>query len=101
MHGDGQRAKSERNFLEIAVVGSDRRVDGDCWQEGSGGQRIQEGFASNIIYHINFIDEKRNIEEECMACLWTDKYINNFAFRSHFNRCTTCSVTETYFFTIT
>jgi hypothetical protein len=36
-----------------------------------------------------------------MTCLWTNKYINKWVFRSHFNRCTTSSVTETYCCTIT
>jgi len=30
VQGDGQRAEWERNCGEIAVVGSDRRVEGDC-----------------------------------------------------------------------
>jgi len=29
VQGDGQRPDWERNFVEIAVVGSDRRMDGD------------------------------------------------------------------------
>jgi len=64
------------------------------------GRRKQEGFASNIIHHTNFIEGQRSVEEECMACLWTDKYINKFVFRSHFNRCTTGGVTQTYCCTI-
>jgi len=35
-----------------------------------------------------------------MACLWTDKYINKCVFRTHFNRCTTSGVTETYCYKI-
>ena len=96
VQGDGQRPQWERNFGEIAVVGLHRRVEGDYRQEGNGGQRKQEGFTSNIIHHTHFIQSQRSIEEECMACLWTDKYINKCTFRSHFNRCTTSSVTQTY-----
>ena len=48
--------------------------------------------------HIKFWQQ--SVEEECMACLWTDKYINKFVFRSHFNRCTTSGVTQTYCCTI-
>jgi hypothetical protein len=49
MQGDGQRPEGERNFGEIAIVGSDRRLEGDYWQEGNGGQREQEGFVSNTM----------------------------------------------------
>ena len=34
MQGDGQRPEGERNFVEIAVVGSDRRLEMDYIQEG-------------------------------------------------------------------
>ena len=67
-------------FGEIAIFGSLRRVEFDFCQEGNGGQRKQEGFVSNIIHHTNFIEGQRSVEEECMACLWTDKYINKFVF---------------------
>ena len=96
VQGDGQRPQLEHNFGEIAVVGSDRWVEGDYRQEGNGWQGKQEGFASNIIHHTHFIQSQRSVEEECMACLWTDKYINKYTFRSHFNRCTTSGVTQTY-----
>jgi hypothetical protein len=75
-------------------------VEGDYRQEGNGGQRKEEGFTSNIIHHTHFIGSQRSVEEECMACLWTDKYINKYTFRSHFNRCTTSGVTQTYCCTI-
>jgi len=101
VQGDGQRPEWGRNFGEIAVVGSDRRMEGDFRREGNGGQRNQEGFASNIIHRTHFIEGRRNVEEKCMACLWTDKYVNKFVFRSHFNRCTTSSVTQTYCCTVT
>ena len=55
----------------------DRRVEGDYWQEGNGGQREQDGFASNIIQRTDCIDVQRSVAEECMACLWTDKYVKN------------------------
>ena len=83
VQGDGQRPNWERNFVE-----------------GNGGQRKQEGFVINIIHHTHFIDGRRNVEEESMACLWTDKYINKFVFCSHFNCCTTGGVTQTYCCTI-
>jgi hypothetical protein len=43
---------------------------------GNGGQRKGEGFVSNIMHRTGFIEVQRSVEEECMACLWTDKYIN-------------------------
>jgi len=101
VQGDGQRPNWEPNFGELTVVGSDRRVEGDYWQDGNGGQIKQEGFVSNIIHHTRFIEGQRSVEEECMSCLWTDNYINKFVFRSHFNRCTTGGVTQTYRCTIT
>ena len=100
VQGDGQRPEGERNFGEIAVVVSDRRVEGDYSQEGNGGHRKNEGFASNIIQRTHFVESQRSAKEECTACLWTHKYINKSVFRSHFNRCTTSSVTETYCCTI-
>jgi hypothetical protein len=96
VQGDGQCPQWERNFGESTGVGSDRRVEGDYQQEGNGRQRKEECFASNIIHHTHFLQSQRSVEEECMACLWTDKYINKYTFRSHFNRCTTSSVTQTY-----
>ena len=44
VQGDGQRPEGERNFVEIAVVGSDRRLEGDYIQESNGGQRKEESF---------------------------------------------------------
>jgi len=99
VQGDGQRPMWEPNFVEIAVV-SDRQVEANYIQECNGGQRKQEGFVSNIIHHTSFIEGQRSVEEECMACLWTENYINKFVFRSHFNRCTTGGVTQTYCCTI-
>jgi len=96
VQGDGQCPQWERNFGESAGVGSDRRVEGDYRQEGNGRQRKEECFACNIIHHIHFIQSQRSVEEECMACLWTDKYINKYTFCSHFNCCTASSVTQTY-----
>jgi hypothetical protein len=86
--------------VEIAVVVLDRRLERDYWQECNAGRRKQEGLGSNIIHHIHFIDWQRSVKEECMECLSTDKYINICVFRSHFNRCTTSSVMETYCLTI-
>ena len=62
MQGDGQRPKWERNFGEIAVVGLHSLVEVDYRQEGNGGQRKQEGFASNIIHHTHFIQSQRSFE---------------------------------------
>ena len=50
VQGDGQRPEGERNFGEIADVESDRRVEGDYRQEGNGGQRKEEGFASTVFF---------------------------------------------------
>jgi len=52
------------------------------------------------IQHTHFLYGPRIVEKECMACLWTNKYVNKCAFRSHFNRRTTGGVTETYCCTI-
>jgi len=82
LQGDGQRAQWKLILGEIAVVGSDRRVEGDYFQEVNGGQRKQEGLAINIMHRTDFIDGQRSVEEEFMAYLWTDKYINKFAYRS-------------------
>jgi hypothetical protein len=60
----------------------DRPVEGDYWQEANGGQRKQEGFASNIMHRTDFIEGQRSVEAERMACLWTHKYINKSVFRS-------------------
>jgi len=100
VQGDGQRPKWVRNCGETLVVGSDRRVEGNYRQEGNGGQRKQEGFASNIMHRTDFIAGQRSVEEECITCLWTDKYVNKFVSRSHFNRGTTGGVTETYCCTV-
>jgi hypothetical protein len=54
-------------------------VEGDYWQEGNGGQRKGEGFVSNIMHRTYFIEGQRSVEEECMACLWTDKYVNTYS----------------------
>jgi len=54
VQGEGQRPEWERNFGKIIVFGSYRRVEGDYWQEGNGGQRKQEGFASNIMHRTDF-----------------------------------------------
>ena len=97
VQGEGQRPEWERNFGKIVVFGSYRRVEGDYWQEGNGGQRKQEGFASNIMHRTDFVDGQRSVEEECMTCLWTDKYVNKCVIRSHFNRGTTGGVTEIFF----
>ena len=80
VQGDGQRPNWERNFGEIAFVDLVRRVEGNYWEEGNGGQRKQDGFASNIIHHTHFIEGQRSVEEECMSCLWTEKYINKFVY---------------------
>jgi len=61
VQGDGQRPEGERNFGEIAVVGSDRRMEGDFCQESNVGQKEQVGFASNIILHTYFIQGQRII----------------------------------------
>ena len=53
VRGNGQRPEGERNFGEIAVVESDRRVEGDYRQEVNGVQREQE--ALEIIQDTTFI----------------------------------------------
>jgi len=88
------------NFKQMAIVVSDRRMEGGYRQEVNGGQRKQEGVASNIMHRTDFIEGQRSVEEECMACLWTDKYVNKCVFRSHCNRGTTGGVTETYCCTV-
>jgi hypothetical protein len=35
------------------------------------------------MHRTDFIEGQRIVEEECMACLWTEKYINKYIFRSH------------------
>jgi len=52
------------------------------------------------MHRTDFIDGHRSVEEEFMAYLWTDKYVNKRVFRSHFNRGTTGGVTETYCCTV-
>jgi len=55
VQGDAQRPEWELNFGEMAVVGSDRRVEWDNVQEGNGGQRRQEGFSGNMNHLNDFI----------------------------------------------
>ena len=86
-----QRCFFTTRSLIVACISAEATTSSQtCWSQQN----------MSVINSTHFMEGQRSVEEECMACLWTDKYINKFVFRSHFNRCTTGGVTQTYCCTI-